>query len=90
MKHILDTNAVSALMKGDLNLLARLRRAEKTSVAIPQSVVSEIAYGIARLPTSKRKGVLTERFELVREELSRIPWTDETSDAFGAIKASLE
>jgi tRNA(fMet)-specific endonuclease VapC len=90
VKYILDTNAVSALMKGDRAVLARLERVPKSDVLVPQPVLAEIAYGIERLPRSKRREALQDRFELVRAELQRIEWTDEVSQRFGAIKATLE
>ncbi len=90
MKYVLDINAVSALMRGDPFLIERLRRAEKTSVLLPGPVLAEIAYGIERLPRSARKRSLRERFNLVRKEMPRAPWTDEVSAQFGRIKAKLE
>lgn len=90
MKYVLDTNAVSALMKGDAVIAARLRRVARADVVLPQPVVAEIAYGLARLPRSKRREALSERFDLIRGELGRSPWTDLVSEHFGAIKATLE
>ena len=88
--YVLDTNALSALMRGDEAFLRRIERAEKQSVLVPQPVLAEIAYGIERLPRSKRKERLRRRFELIRDELARCPWTDEVSECFGSIKARLE
>lgn len=90
MSYVLDTNVVSALMKGDARVLGRLRGTEKQAVLVPQPVLAEIAYGIARLPRSKRKDSLLSRFELVKSELLRAEWTDAVSEAFGEIKAQLE
>lgn len=56
----------------------------------PQPVVAEIAYGIARLPRSRRRDALQERFDLLRAELARAPWTDAVSEQFGIVKAALE
>ena len=56
MKYILDTNAVSALMKGDAQIIERLKRVGKQDVGVPQPVLAEIAYGIERLPRSRRQG----------------------------------
>ena len=58
--------------------------------AIPQPAIAEIAYGIERLPRSKRRSALEDRFDLVRTELARSPWTDAVSERFGSIKATLE
>jgi len=88
--YILDTNAVSALMKGDEAVLDRIQTLSKSDVFVPQPVLAEIAYGIERLPRSKRRESLQDRFELVRAELQRIEWTDEISERFGTIKAVLE
>jgi tRNA(fMet)-specific endonuclease VapC len=90
VKYVLDTNAVSALMKGDQRVVARLRSANREDISIPQPVIAEIAYGIERLPKSKRRLQLQERFELVCVELARAAWTDAVSERFGFIKAALE
>ena len=90
MKVVLDTNAVSALMKGDPGVMERLKQRSKGEVSVPQPVLAEIAYGIERLPKSKRKEALQERFDLVRSELARASWSDEVSESFGRIKAVLE
>jgi tRNA(fMet)-specific endonuclease VapC len=90
MKYVLDTNALSALMKGDARALGHLRRAGRADVAIPQPVVAEIAYGIERLPKSKRRQALQQRFDLLRAELPRCQWTDTVSEHFGDVKAALE
>lgn len=90
MKFVLDTNAVSALMKGEPQVLKRLQQAIKVDVSVPQPVLEEIAYGIERLPKSKRKQALQDRFDLIRSELARSSWSDEVSECFGSIKATLE
>lgn len=90
MNYVLDTNAVSALMKGDPRVTARLERASRAAVAVPQPVFAEVAYGIERLPKSRKKDVLRARMELLRTELPRMEWSDAVTDAFGRIKAALE
>lgn len=90
MKLVLDTNAVSALMKGDPQFLEQLKRSSKAELSVPQPVLAEIAYGIERLPASKRKESLQQRFDLIRFELARADWTDEVTECFGSIKATLE
>jgi tRNA(fMet)-specific endonuclease VapC len=90
MTYVLDTNAVSALMKGVSAVVDRLAAADPAEVGIPHPVVAEIAYGIERLPRSKRRRVLQERADLVCSTLQRIEWTEAVSDAYGRIKAALE
>jgi tRNA(fMet)-specific endonuclease VapC len=90
LKYVLDTNAVSALLKGDPRAVACLKDKARRDVAVPSPVIAEIEYGIARLPRSRRKDRLTERFALFKAQLHRVSWTDEVSAALGAIKAALE
>ena len=90
MKYVLDTNVVSALMQGRADVVDRLAAVGRTDVSVPQPVIAEIAYGIERLPRSRRRVALEERFDLLRSQLIRCPWTDEVSEAFGRIKAALE
>ena len=90
MIYVLDTNAVSALMKGSAAVVERLAASEPADLAVPQPVLAEIAFGIERLPRSKRRTVLQTRFELICSELPRAEWTDAVSHAYGRIKATLE
>lgn len=90
MRYVLDTNVVSAIMKADVDVIARLRQSNRRDVLLAQPVVAEVEYGIARLPRSKRRTLLQGRFEVIRGTFERIAWTDEVSAAFGEIKAALE
>lgn len=90
VKYVLDTNVLSALMRGERSAVDRLKGLRKDEVGVPQPAFAEIAYGIARLPKSKRRGALQERFDLLRAELPRVDWTDDVSERFGSIKALLE
>jgi tRNA(fMet)-specific endonuclease VapC len=90
MKYVLDTNVLSALMKGEPRAVARLRAAGRREVGIPQPVIAEIEYGLQRLPKSKRRLALQTRFDLLRSELPRCQWTDTVSERFGEVKARLE
>jgi tRNA(fMet)-specific endonuclease VapC len=90
VKYVLDTNALSALMRGDAAVLDAMKRVERDAVLVPQPVLAEIAYGIQRLPRSRRKAWLRERLTFLLRDLARTPWTDEVSEHFGAVKADLE
>ena len=90
MTYVLDTNAVSALMKGNPAVVERLAATMPADVAIPHPVLAEIAFAIERLPRSKRRTLLQARFDLVSAELPRAEWTDAVSRIFGRIKATLE
>jgi tRNA(fMet)-specific endonuclease VapC len=88
--HVLDTNVVSGLMRGDEGLVRRLGRLKRADVLVPQPVVAEIEYGLHRLVPSRRREALRARFEALRSVIERAPWTDQVSAQFGIIKASLE
>jgi tRNA(fMet)-specific endonuclease VapC len=90
MKYLLDTNVASEWMKGDQRVVERLRNMAKQDVAVPQPVLAELAYGIERLPRSKRRERLEDRLLAIRTEVRRMTWTDEVSAQFGTIKAALE
>jgi tRNA(fMet)-specific endonuclease VapC len=87
---ILDTNALSALMRAEPAALRRLRALARDQVGVPQPVVAEIEYGLSRLPASKRKRALEARWRLFADELPRTGWTEEVSVRFGKVKAALE
>ncbi len=90
MTYVLDTNAVSALMRGNAAVIERLAATTPADVAVPQPVLAEIAYGIERLTRSKRRVALQARFDLLCSELPRADWTDTVSQMYGRVKASLE
>lgn len=90
MTYVLDTNAVSALMRGEKAVIDRLVSHAPADVTIPQPVIAEIAYGIERLPRSRRRRALQARFDLLCSEIPRAVWTDAVSHAYGRIKAGLE
>ena len=90
MTYVLDTNAVSALMKGSTAVVDRLAATEPAAVSVPQPVLAEIAFGLERLPRSRRRAALQARFDLIAAELPRAEWTDVVSQMYGRIKATLE
>lgn len=77
-------------MRGDTSVAAQLERRPRTDILLPQPVVAEIEYGLARLPRSHRQRKLRQKFSLLLGEMIRAEWTDAVSLAFGEIKASLE
>ena len=88
--YVLDTNAVSALMRGSAAFVDRLASQAPSDIAIPRPVIAEIAFGIERLPRSRRRAALQDRFDLICSEIPRAEWTDDVSQAYGRIKAALE
>ena len=90
MRYLLDTNTVSALMRGQEKVAARLAKTPREDVAISQVTVAEIEFGLRYLPASKRRRALEAQWATIGSELIRLPWDDEVSRRFGERKARLE
>src|SRR5688500_18779783 len=84
MVFLLDTNAISDLMRRDPNIERRLR------VAVPTVVRGEVLYGIERLPTGKRKADLQAEANVVLDSLPPEPVPHVAADVYAALKASCE
>ena len=90
MRYLLDTNMVSALMRGEPHVAARVTSASREDVAISQVTVAEIEFGLRSLPASRRRRALEAQWSAIAAELIRLPWSDEVSRRFGERKARLE
>lgn len=90
MRYVLDTNTVSALMRGAVSVAARIARTPRADVGISQVTVAEIEFGLRCLPASRRRRLLQAQWEAIGPELIRLPWDDSVSRAFGERKARLE
>lgn len=90
MRYVLDTNTVSALMRGTSAVATRIARTPRADVGIAQVTVAEIEFGLHFLPASKRRRLLQEQWSAIGAELIRLPWDDAVSRAFGERKAQLE
>ena len=90
MRYLLDTNTLSALMKGHPEVAARVSDAERDDIGISQVTAAEIEFGLRHLPASKRRRALEAQWVTIGSELIRLPWDDEVSRRFGDHKARLE
>jgi tRNA(fMet)-specific endonuclease VapC len=86
---LLDTSAVSDLMRDDPKVKARMAShcdAVLTSVV----VAGEIRYGLSRLPSGKKRRGLQACAQHVQALLAIEPVTQPIADAYGLLKATLE
>ena len=90
MKYVLDTNTLSFAMAGDPTVCERLLSQTRSDVLLPQPVIAEVEYGLARLRRSKKRDRLLKRLGAFLDETPRAVWTDAVSRAFGIVKAELE
>jgi len=77
-------------MKGNPNVLERMRGAGRKKLAVPEPVHAEIAYEIERLPKSKKRLKLLALYTAIYEELGSMPWTHEVTEHFASVKSTLE
>lgn len=90
MNYVLDTNVVSELMRANPGVRARLIQLAPRDVGIPEPVFAEIAFGVERLPKSKRKELLRDSLAAIRAEIEPVSWSAKVTEAFASIKAKLE
>jgi predicted nucleic acid-binding protein len=86
---LLDTNAVSDLMRDQPNVKARVA-AHPDPVSTSVIVVGEIGFGLSRLPLGKKRAGLEARAQRILAALRIEPVTEPIAIAYGRLKASLE
>jgi tRNA(fMet)-specific endonuclease VapC len=90
LRYVLDTTVASALMRAEPGPSSLILQKRPADVLLPQPVVAELRYGLARLPSSRRKRELERRLVTLLAALARVEWSDEVSRCFGDVKADLE
>jgi tRNA(fMet)-specific endonuclease VapC len=86
---LLDTNAVSDLMRDHPQVKARIS-AHAGPIGTTAIVVGEIRYGLDRLPAGKKRLDLEARAQTILAALVIEPVTEQVADTYGRLKASLE
>src|ERR1700722_16740706 len=77
-------------MRAEPGPSSRILQKRPADVLLPQPAVAEIQYGLARLPSSRRKRELERRLVTLLAALARAEWSDAVSRCFGDVKADLE
>jgi predicted nucleic acid-binding protein len=86
---LLDTNAVSDLMRDHAQVKARVG-AHADPIVTSVVVVGEIRYGLDRLPAGKKRTDLEARAQTILAALRIEPVTEPIANTYGRLKASLE
>ncbi len=86
---LLDTNAVSDLMRDDPKLKARMG-SHPDPVVTSVVAVGEIRYGLSRLPAGKKRRDLEARAQAILALLPIEAVTQPVADVYGHLKAALE
>ena len=88
---LLDTSAVSKIMRRRPAALRQLRDEDPGAVVLCAPVAAEIRFGLARLDAGPRKRRLLEHeFERILAAVRWVDWTEPASRAFGHWKAILQ
>jgi predicted nucleic acid-binding protein len=86
---LLDTNAVSDLMRDHPKVKARVS-GNVDPVLTSAVVVGEIRYGLSRLPAGKKRNDLEARGQRILAAFRVEAVSEPIADAYGRLKASLE
>ena len=84
--YMLDTNTVSAVMRGNADLDARLLQLQANAWCISAVTHSEICFGLALRPEAARLARTAQQFFAVATTL---PWDVSAAEAHGNLRARL-
>ena len=84
---MLDTNAVSGLVKSNPAIAQRLAAEPISSICISAITEGELLYGLAKRPAMKRLRHAVEEF-LRRVDV--LPWDSTVTTRYGELRAALE
>jgi tRNA(fMet)-specific endonuclease VapC len=89
---LLDTIAVSALMRQDAAVIAHLSRLSSADTVYLSVIAhAEIRFGIHRMPAGRRKRVVERAYELLLPQVGPLmEVTREVSETYARTKAALE
>jgi predicted nucleic acid-binding protein len=86
---LLDTNAVSDLMRDHAQVKARIA-SHADPIATSVVVAGEIRYGLDRLPPGKKRTDLDARARAILAAVAIEPITDAIAEVYGRLKVALE
>ena len=89
MLFLLDTNAITGLMKGDPALTVWLESLQPEDHIVTCTIVrGEILFGIRRLPAGRRQTELQAKVLQVFESIPCVPIPAAAADTYAAVKIS--
>jgi tRNA(fMet)-specific endonuclease VapC len=86
--YLLDTNIVSYWMRGDLEVIRRLREQPPSDLALSAITLAEILYGITR--SSTRKVEHSRKIQQIRSVLRVYPFDDGAAEEYAEVRSQLE
>ncbi|MCP3873090.1 MAG: type II toxin-antitoxin system VapC family toxin [Desulfobacteraceae bacterium] len=88
MNFILDTNIISYWMRGDLQLINKIKTHSPSDLSLSAITLAEIYYDIEKSPVKKKERRL--KIEYIKSELKIYPFNEQAALKYGAIRAALE
>ena len=88
MKYLLDTCVISDFVKGDVNVLTRLKAEQPKDLAISSVTFMEIKYGLALNPARAKK--ILPILDILLEIIQVIPYEQQDANATAVIRAHLK
>lgn len=86
--YLLDTNIVSYWMRGDSQLIAKIKNCSPTQLSLSTITLAEIYYGIEKSPVKKKERRL--KIERIKSELEIFPFNEQAALNYGRTRADLE
>ena len=86
--YLLDTNIISYWMRGDLQLINKIKRYSPSDLSLSTITLAEIYYGIEKSPIKRKERRL--KIERIKSELEVYPFNEQAALKYGAIRAILE
>jgi tRNA(fMet)-specific endonuclease VapC len=86
--HLLDTNIISYWMRGDPQLINKLKSYSPSDLSLSTITLAEIYYGIEESPVKNKERRL--KIEYIKSELDIYPYNEQAAVIYGALRAALE
>jgi tRNA(fMet)-specific endonuclease VapC len=86
--YLLDTNVISYWMRGDLQLIQKIKSCSPAELSLSTITLAEIYYGIEKSPAKKKERRL--KIERIKSQLEIYPFNETAAVKYGGIRAALE
>ena len=86
--YLLDTNIISYWMRGDLQLIKKIKKFSPSELSLSTITLAEIYYGIEKSPVKKKERRV--KIEQIKSQLEIYPFNEAATVKYGSIRAALE
>jgi tRNA(fMet)-specific endonuclease VapC len=86
--YLLDTNIISYWMRGDPQLINKIKSYSPSDLSLSTITLAEVYYGIEKSPVKKKERRL--KIEYIKSELDIFPFNEQAAKKYGALRAALE